>query len=112
MSEAVIYSRFRATTRIVGTRMEFFTPQGEWVVGLTAHWGNVMSARMLREGFDCKLRDMAREAANSWSEARLNGLQDAADRLEGKYGPQRRRWIAKLMRAREAGQDAREVRNE
>lgn len=106
MSERVIYSRFRATTRIVGTKMEFFTPKGEWVVGLTALWDKTMSPRMLREGFDSKLREMARDAAVSWSEARLNGLQDAADKLEGNYGAARRRWIAKLMKARETGQDA------
>lgn len=101
MSEAVIYARLRATTRVVGTSLEVFTPKGEWVRLWSVYPQKKASTRAIREAFDTRLRQEARDAAASWSEARLNGLQDAADKLAENYGPQRRRWITALLKARQ-----------
>ncbi len=100
MSEAVIYKRLRETTRVVGSVMEVFTPRGEWVRFAGLRPGVMVGSRAARDGFDTHLRREAAKAAAEWDERKLNGLQDAADKLSGNYGPQRRRWIATLLRAR------------
>jgi len=106
MSEAVIYKRLKETTRVVGSVMEVFTPRGEWVRFAGLMPGVKAGSRAARDGFDTHLRREAAKAAVEWDERKLNGLQDAADKLEGKYGAARRRWITKLMKAREAGKVA------
>ena len=99
MSEAVIYRRLRETTRVVGSVMEVFTPRG-WVRFATLMPWVKAGSRAARDGFDTHLRREAAKAAVEWDEQKLHGLQDAADKLSGNYGPQRRRWIATLLRAR------------
>jgi hypothetical protein len=86
--------------------MEVFTPRGEWVKFASLMPGVKAGSRAARDGFDTHLRREAARAAQEWSERKLNGLQDAADRLSVNYSAARRRWIAKLMKARETGQEA------
>jgi acyl-CoA reductase-like NAD-dependent aldehyde dehydrogenase len=102
MSEAVIYKRLKLTTRIFGNTIEAYSPAGRWErVGSIPLATARTSARAIREAVDNWLRATAKTATETWPEGRLEGLQDAADRLEENYHPARRRWIAALIRARE-----------
>jgi hypothetical protein len=104
MSEAVIYKRLKLTSRTVGHTIEVYTPTGRWIrIGDVFLPGDAKkpSPRQIKEAVETWIRGTVKTIAETWTEARLNALQDAADRLEENYHPARRRWIAALIRARE-----------